>query len=388
MVWWSRRYESEVDWESEAGDGEDLGSDLDGDDDEEELEDDEGGFVVPDGMVMDEEDPEGGVTTVRKLKKLQQVVYYADGVPAEFAAAMSVQLVDEVPLVLENDENLALEKDADYFGDDLGSTKAANIEQAIHAMHKHAIACAFTYIPADQDHRFAGVVFLKGKGAQAGKQAGEGLVSGYIKDIPKSKRMAIRKAAEDEAAEKAAEAAERAKRQKLAPEPKSKRLAKKQEAVAAGKEAEQQQAAAEEASARLAAAAIDNAAKAEGKEGKERARKPADRAAAASKIVIPDQQLLKLVKLAHGSGRPKVDLAREFMGLFPDVVKSRADKYISTLFYKKEGRLTIVEERLANPFVAEVAADAWKANTAAGGAAPSTGGSGIQLTFMPKPLSA
>eukprot|EP00961_Rhodomonas_salina_P211903 2861375-Rhodomonas_salina.1 len=186
--------------------------------------------------------------------------------------------------------------------------------------------------------------------------------------------MAIRKAAEDEAAEKAAEAAERAKRQKLAPEPKSKRLAKKQEAVAAGKEAEQQQAAAEEASARLAAAAIDNAAKAEGKEGKERARKPADRAAAASKIVIPDQQLLKLVKLAHGSGRPKVDLAREFMGLFPDVVKSRADKYISTLFYKKEGRLTIVEERLANPFVAEVAADAWKANTAAGGAAPSTGG--------------
>eukprot|EP00961_Rhodomonas_salina_P071816 964480-Rhodomonas_salina.1 len=150
-------YESEVDWESEAGDGEDLGSDLDGDDDEEELEDDEGGFVVPDGMVMDEEDPEGGVTTVRKLKKLQQVVYYADGVPAEFAAAMSVQLVDEVPLVLENDENLALEKDADYFGDDLGSTKAANIEQAIHAMHKHAIACAFTYIPADQDHRFAGV---------------------------------------------------------------------------------------------------------------------------------------------------------------------------------------------------------------------------------------
>lgn len=57
--------------ESEMGDGEDIGSDLDGDDDEEE-EDEDGGFVVPDGYGSD--DCDGEVATKSKKRKLEQVL--------------------------------------------------------------------------------------------------------------------------------------------------------------------------------------------------------------------------------------------------------------------------------------------------------------------------
>ena len=53
------------------GDGEDIGSDLDGDDDEEE-EDEDGGFVVPDGYGSD--DCEGEDAAKSKKRKLEQVL--------------------------------------------------------------------------------------------------------------------------------------------------------------------------------------------------------------------------------------------------------------------------------------------------------------------------
>ena len=74
-------YESEGDWESEMGDGEDIGSDLDGDDDEEEDEED-GGFVVPDGYGSDECEGEEAAKT--KKRKLEQIVHYR-ALPAELA---------------------------------------------------------------------------------------------------------------------------------------------------------------------------------------------------------------------------------------------------------------------------------------------------------------
>ena len=61
--------------ESEMGDGEDIGSDLDGDEEEEE-EDDDRGFVVPDGYGSD--DCEGEVATKMKKRKLEQVRTYRD----------------------------------------------------------------------------------------------------------------------------------------------------------------------------------------------------------------------------------------------------------------------------------------------------------------------
>jgi hypothetical protein len=53
------------------GDGEDIGSDLDGDDEEEE-EDEDGGFVVPDGYGSD--DCEGEDAAKSKKRKLEQVL--------------------------------------------------------------------------------------------------------------------------------------------------------------------------------------------------------------------------------------------------------------------------------------------------------------------------
>lgn len=53
------------------GDGEDIGSDLDGDDEEEE-EDEDGGFVVPDGYGSD--DCEGEDAAKSKKRKLEQVI--------------------------------------------------------------------------------------------------------------------------------------------------------------------------------------------------------------------------------------------------------------------------------------------------------------------------
>ena len=44
----------------------------------------------------------------------------------------------------------------------LGQQKAANLEAAINAMHKHPTAVAFTYI-LPGEHKMAGFVFLKGK---------------------------------------------------------------------------------------------------------------------------------------------------------------------------------------------------------------------------------
>ena len=57
--------------ESEMGDGEDIGSDLDGDEEEEE-DDEDGGFVVPDGYGSDE--CEGDVAAKSKKRKLEQVM--------------------------------------------------------------------------------------------------------------------------------------------------------------------------------------------------------------------------------------------------------------------------------------------------------------------------
>lgn len=52
------------------GDGEDIGSDLDGDEEDEEEEED-GGFVVPDGYASDECDAEP--SNKNKKRKLEQV---------------------------------------------------------------------------------------------------------------------------------------------------------------------------------------------------------------------------------------------------------------------------------------------------------------------------
>ena len=63
-------YESDIDWESETGDGEDLMSDLGEEEEEEEEEDEGGGFVVADGEWDAGVD---GVSSRKKVRKLNQV---------------------------------------------------------------------------------------------------------------------------------------------------------------------------------------------------------------------------------------------------------------------------------------------------------------------------
>eukprot|EP00286_Rhodomonas_abbreviata_P018604 CAMPEP_0181296646 /NCGR_PEP_ID=MMETSP1101-20121128/4816_1 /TAXON_ID=46948 /ORGANISM="Rhodomonas abbreviata, Strain Caron Lab Isolate" /LENGTH=1106 /DNA_ID=CAMNT_0023401527 /DNA_START=256 /DNA_END=3577 /DNA_ORIENTATION=- len=311
-------YESDIDWESEVGEGEDLGSDIDADDDDEEMDEDDGGFVVQDGLMEEDAD----LTTVKRLKKLQQVVIYGETVTEEWVKMLSVQILDSMPLVLENDDNVEFDQDSDYFGEDVGNAKAPNLEAAILAVHKHPLACAFTYILPDSGHRYAGVVFLKGQGAEANKQANEGMLSGYLKDIPESKKAAIQKAAAEDVEMKPPPL----------PEP-------------------------------VAPPASSKAAADKGKAGAAENTK-----AAKTNVDIPDAQLLKLIKLVHGSSRSKVDLKRDFMELFPDVKAGRADKYLAHLCHKNqtgESKWVIPADRLTNPFMAEIAAEAWKTNTGA-----------------------
>ena len=183
-------YESDGDWESEMGDGEDIGSDLDGDDDEEEDEED-GGFVVPDGYGSDECEGEEAAKT--KKRKLEQIVHYR-ALPAELAELLTVQVLDKLPLCLSSDPNVYLEENVDYFGEDvsLNEVKAPNLEAAIQALHKHPTAVAFTYILPGTEHKLAGRVFLKGKKpSDETKQPVQGFVSGYLQKVPEAKSKAV-----------------------------------------------------------------------------------------------------------------------------------------------------------------------------------------------------
>jgi len=98
--------------ESEMGDGEDIGSDLDGDEEEEEDEED-GGFVVPDGYGSDEGEPDGAVKN--KKRNLEQIVHYRT-LPDDLAQLLTVQVLDKLPICLSNDPNVHLEEEVDYFG--------------------------------------------------------------------------------------------------------------------------------------------------------------------------------------------------------------------------------------------------------------------------------
>lgn len=94
------------------GDGEDIGSDLEGDEEEEEDEED-GGFVVPDGYGSDDCEADG--TVKNKKRKLEQIVHYR-ALPADLAELLTVQVLDKLPLCLSNDPNVHLEENIDYFG--------------------------------------------------------------------------------------------------------------------------------------------------------------------------------------------------------------------------------------------------------------------------------
>lgn len=205
-------YESDLDWESEAGDGEDLGSDM-GDDEEEEDEEEEGGFVVPDCEWAPEDAMEGGQ---KKVKKLTQIIYDAGSMPPEMADLFAVRVLTDVPIVLSRDKNMILEENYDYEGCDVGMCKVSDLETALWKMHQHPTACSFTYIPSSIEHRYSGFVFLKNSDAPGGKFCSQGMVSGYIMDVSESKLIAIEKArleeiaAEEKAAKEAEQAAQKA----------------------------------------------------------------------------------------------------------------------------------------------------------------------------------
>jgi hypothetical protein len=163
------------------GDGEDIGSDLDGDDEEEE-EDEDGGFVVPDGYGSD--DCEGEDAAKSKKRKLEQVLtspqsfspcsgtlgcllahacalalcvflrawarlVYASALsvglrelirasglgqivhyrslPADLAEMLTVQVIDKLPLSLSSDPNIHLDENTDYYG-------LSNVVCALHSL--------------------------------------------------------------------------------------------------------------------------------------------------------------------------------------------------------------------------------------------------------------
>jgi len=89
---------------------------------------------------------------------------------------------------------------------------------------------------------------------------------------------------------------------------------------------------------------------------------------AAAKLKISDAHLLAVVKLVHGSARSKNDLVLELMEVQPDIPKSRGEKIIATVAQKKvekgASRWVLLEETLKrSAFIAEIAKEAWKANT-------------------------
>ncbi len=106
---------------------------------------------------------------------------------------------------------------------------------------------------------------------------------------------------------------------------------------------------------------------------------------AAAKLKISDAHLLAVVKLVHGSARSKNDLVQELIQVQPDIPKSRGEKIIATVAQKKvekgASRWVLLEETLKrSAFIAEIAKEAWKANTSkppakkATAAAPPSGG--------------
>ncbi len=219
-------YESDVDWESEAGDGEDLESDLGDEEEEEEDEEEAGGFVVQDNEYED-------VGEIRKkVGKLTQVVHDYNSIPTDMGDSLAVRVLSDLPLVLARDKNVVIEEGMDFYQGDVHHAKAQDLDTAVWHMHKHPTACSFTYILPTSEHKFAGYVFLKNSEATGNKVACEGLVSGYIKQIPQQKLAAIKqekkdleaalaKKAEEEAA--AARAAELKKQQASRPAPEQRR---------------------------------------------------------------------------------------------------------------------------------------------------------------------
>jgi hypothetical protein len=188
-------YESDVDWESEAGDGEELGSEVDMEDDgEEELDvDEDGGFVVPDGYSSDRDIPEAGAPEVSKRNalKLQQVVYDRHCIPADVANDFAAIVLDEQPIVLSTDPNIVFEHDTDFYGEDVTSCKVPSLEAALYRLHQHPVACSFTYIPPNEDSKFAGHLFLKTANAPKNGSKQTGFISGYLREVPQWKQLAI-----------------------------------------------------------------------------------------------------------------------------------------------------------------------------------------------------
>jgi hypothetical protein len=188
-------YESDADWESEAGDGEELGSEVDMEEDaDEELDvDEDGGFVVPDGYSSDRDIPEAGASEVSKRNalKLQQIVYDRHCIPADVANDFAAIVLDELPIVLSNDPNIVLEHNTDFFGDDVTSCKVPSLEAALYRLHQNPVACSFTYIPPNVESKFAGHLFLKTANAPKNGSKQEGFISGYLREIPSWKQVAI-----------------------------------------------------------------------------------------------------------------------------------------------------------------------------------------------------
>eukprot|EP00960_Hanusia_phi_P049235 759446-Hanusia_phi.AAC.3 len=297
-------YESDADWESEVGEGEDLGSDLDGEDEEEEYEEEDGGFVVPDGYMSDD-GMENGVCK----KKLQQILHY-QSLPVELAEMLSVKILDNLPLCLSSDPNIHLDPDTDYYGDDIGHARAASLEAAIQILYNHPTAVAFTYLLPDSEHKLAGTVFLKGQKALEQKQEYPGMVSGCLKRISDAKKQAIWKEL----------------------------FASKSEAAA------------------MATTANKPAQNSGGKAG------------GSAQMKIEDKHLLAIVKILHGSTRSKSDLVQAFIAACPELSKSKAERIISCVASKKvelgASRWVLLDDTIKrSPFIPEIAKEAWKNNT-------------------------
>jgi hypothetical protein len=161
---------------------------------DEELDvDEDGGFVVPDGYSSDRDIPEAGASEVSKRNalKLQQIVYDRHCIPADVANDFAAIVLDELPIVLSNDPNIVLEHNTDFFGDDVTSCKVPSLEAALYRLHQNPVACSFTYIPPNVESKFAGHLFLKTANAPKNGSKQEGFISGYLREIPSWKQVAI-----------------------------------------------------------------------------------------------------------------------------------------------------------------------------------------------------
>ena len=155
-----------------------------------------------------------------------------------------------------------------------------SLEAALFRFHQHPTACSFTYIlPTCIESKFAGFLFLKTANASSNASKQAGMISGFLKTVPDSKRAAIQ-AAQDRTNAQASKEVHMAQAQNVT----------------------------------------------EGTAG------PTAKPTVQPPVQVTEDQVKQLLKLVQGSKKSKVELVEDYVSSCPGLSKNRAFKIFSQVF--------------------------------------------------------